>query len=46
MKSNQKLSNQQLSSAGMKRTDNGEVKHSDEKTAKSRKNDNVKPNCN
>jgi len=45
MKSNQKLTNEQLSSVGMKRTDNGEINHSTEKTAKSRKNDNVKPRC-
>jgi hypothetical protein len=37
-----KLTNQQMSSAGMKREDNGEVKHSSEKKAHSKKNDNVK----
>jgi hypothetical protein len=39
----EKLSNQQMSSTGMKRKDNGEVEHSSEKTAHSKKNDNVKP---
>ncbi|MBC2579120.1 hypothetical protein [Clostridium sp. DJ247] len=43
MEGKQKLTNQQLSAAGMKREDNGEVDHISEKRATSRKNDNVKP---
>lgn len=41
-----KLTNQQLSSTGLKRTDNGEIDHTAEKTARSQKNDNVKPTSN
>lgn len=41
-----KLTNQQLSSSGLKRTDNGEIEHSTEKTAKSHNNDNVKSKTN
>lgn len=43
MKGKPKFTNQQLSSQGMKRTDNGEIEHTAEKAARSRKNDNVKP---
>jgi hypothetical protein len=43
MKSKPNYTNTQLSSTGKKRTDNGEIDHSSEKTANSRKNDNVKP---
>lgn len=42
MKGKNDLTNQQLSAAGMKRTDNGEINHTAEKIAKSRKHDNVK----
>lgn len=42
MKGKTKLTNQQMSSSGLKRTDNGEIDHAAEKTAASRKNDNVK----
>lgn len=38
-----KLTNQQLSSTGLKRTDNGEINHTAEKNTRSQKNDNVKP---
>jgi hypothetical protein len=41
-----KLTNQQLSSSGLKRTDNGEIEHSAEKKARSQKDDNVKPTTN
>jgi hypothetical protein len=43
MNDKQKLTNQQLSAAGMKREDNGEIDHISEKKANSKKNDNVKP---
>ena len=42
MKEKNKLTNQQMSSAGMKRTDNGEINHTDEKIDSSRKKDNIK----
>ena len=43
MKGKQQLTNQQMSSSGMKREDNGEIEHNSEKIAKRKKNDNVKP---
>lgn len=43
MKEKNKLTNQQMSSAGMKRADNGEIDHLNEKITESRKKDNVKP---
>lgn len=43
MAGKQQLTNQQMSSVGMKRKDNGEIEHNSEKTAKSKKNDNVRP---
>lgn len=43
MSEKQKLTNQQLSAAGLKREDNGEINHISEKRANSKKNDNVKP---
>jgi hypothetical protein len=44
MKGKPKFTNQQLAAGGLKRTDNGEIEHSEEKSVKSRQNDNVKPN--
>jgi hypothetical protein len=43
MSGKQKLTNQQLPAAGLKREDNGEIDHISEKRANSKKNDNVKP---
>ena len=43
MNGKQKLTNQQLSAAGLKREDNGEIDHISEKRANSKKNDNIKP---
>lgn len=43
MKGKPNYTNSQMSAEGLKRIDNGEIEHAAEKTAKSRKNDNVKP---
>ncbi|WP_180375450.1 hypothetical protein [Clostridium thermarum] len=43
MSKKQKLTNQQMSAAGMKREDNGEVWHLEEKRENSKKNDNIRP---
>lgn len=40
---NTKLTNKQLSAAGIDRVDNGEIEHRADKAKTSRKNDNVKP---
>lgn len=46
MREKQQLTNQQMSAAGLKREDNGEIDHIEEKRAKSKKNDNVNPRPN
>jgi hypothetical protein len=43
MKGKPNYTNSQMAAEGLKRTDNGEIEHAAEKTARSRKNDNVKP---
>lgn len=46
MREKQHLTNQQMSSAGLKREDNGETDHIEEKRTSSKKNDNVNPRPN
>jgi hypothetical protein len=43
MKTKSEITNQQRSALGIKRTDNGEIEHADEKKTWSKENDNVRP---
>lgn len=43
MKVKPEVTNQQMSAMGIKRTDNGQIEHTDEKKAWGKENDNVRP---